>query len=206
MAFAATLGLALGVRLLWKEGVVAPAEHVRQKSSSRLIAEGLRYRDCQTEGFDRFAFKRCRLEKRRKGAIIFGAFNVLAVDGLVVNLPCASAASSGSDSPAPEAPSSWLKDGLAETFLKSQSLGIGRVSALQINGLTVNRCFSNRVELIFSAAQADSGMSKDGLRLRGCVVHTSDGRDARVNAARLIVKPEPTLVYTKDGYEQRIGL
>ncbi len=192
------LGLAVGVCFRWADGVPAPAAGVRPKSYARLLAEGVRYRDTQHLGFDRFAFKSCRVEKRRKGAITFGAFNVLVVDGLVVN--------------GPVVPEETERDGgkgaevFAEAFLRSQGFSAGRFSGLRINGLTVNRCVSNRVECIFSAGLAESGMGQDGLRLHDCVVRAPDGSAARADHARLVLKPDPALVYTRDGVERRVGL
>ena len=198
----AMLGLAAGVMLWWKDIGAPPAERVRQKSTSRLIAENVRYRDYQSLGVDRFAFKSCRVEKRRNGAIIFGAFNVLVVDELVLNLPPPAFFAGGTNGCA----SDRVKDGFAETLLRSQRAAVGRVSSLRVNGMTVNRCVSNRVERVFSAAQAESGMKKEELRLRNCRVYAPGGNSARVDTARLVLKPEPALVYIKGGVEQRIEL
>jgi len=195
------------VLFCWEDGHDAHSELVKQKSFSRVIAEGLRYRDYQSFGVDRFAFKSCRIEKRRKGAITLGAFNVLVVDGLVLNLPAVASVSIKGE-PARESSFGWIKgDGLGETLVGSQGLGVGRISGIRINGLTVNRCNNtNGVSLIFSATLAESGMSKEGLHLQGCEVSTPDGSQMRVNKARLILKPAPKLVYVRRGVEESIGL
>ena len=197
--FAAALGCAAGIRFVWKGGVRAPGSPVRQKAYSVPVAEGVRYRDLQHLGFDRFAFKSCRVEKRRSGAITFGAFNVLVVEGLTVNVPAA-----------PEIkalPEKGGAEGFAEQFLLSQGFAAGRFSGLRVDGLTVNRCASNRVERVFTAALAESGFGKnEGLKLRECVVSAPDGSATPVREARLVMEPEPALVYLLGGAERRLAI
>lgn len=209
IGFFAMLVFSVSILFWWKDDNVAPPEPVKPKIFSQLIAEGLRYRDSQNISVDRFAFKSCRIEKRRKGGITFGAFNVLVVDGLVLNLPAEASVPVNSE-PVGGSSFSWMKDdGLEETLLRSRGMGIGvgRVSGMRINGLTVNRCDeTNGVRFIFSAALAESGMGKEELRLQECEVRTPDGSKVRANKARLILKPEPKLVYVKDGVEQSVGL
>ncbi|MFA7172447.1 MAG: hypothetical protein WC340_03380 [Kiritimatiellia bacterium] len=205
IAFSAII--AGSILLLWKYDNDAPPEPVKKKSFSRLIAEGMRYRDYQTIGVDQFSFKNCRVEKRRKGAITFGAFNVLVVDGLVLNLP-AVAPATAKGGPAGGASFGWMQgDQLGETLLRSQGMMAGRVSGIRINGLTVNRCNNSKgVSLVFSAASAESKLGKQDLQLQGCEVLTPDGRKMRVNEARLTLKPEPGLVYLKNGVEESVNL
>ena len=205
IGFLVILCFSVAVCTRWKGWDGASSAAARQKTFFRPVAEGVRYRDCQNLGVDRFAFKSCHVEKRRNGAITFGAFNVLVVDELVLNLPVEASSVRGDASV--ESSLGWLKDnGLADALLRSQGLGRGRVSSLRINGLTVNRSGTNGVRFVFSAVKAESGTGKDGLRLRECVVCAPDGGKARVNEARLVLKPEPTLVYIKGGIEQRIEL
>lgn len=197
--FAATLGCVIGIRLIWRGGVRAPDAPFRQKAYSVPVAEGVRYRDHEHLGFDRFAFKSCRVEKRRSGAITFGAFNVLVVEELTVNVPAVPDMKVSSETGAAE--------GFAERFLLSQGFVAGRFSGLRVAGLTVNRCASNRVERVFTAELAESGFGKnEGLKLRECVVSAPDGRAARVREARLVMEPEPALVYQLDGAERRVAL
>jgi hypothetical protein len=209
IGFFAMLVLSVGTLFWWKDDNVAQPEPVKPKIFSQLIAEGLRYRDSQNMGVDRFTFKSCRIEKRRKGAITFGAFNVLVVDGLVLNLP-AEAPVSVNGEPVGGSSFSWMKgDGLDETLLRSRGMGMGmgRVSGIRINGLTVNRCDdTNGVSFVFSAALAESGAGKEELRLQECAVCMPDGNKVRVNKARLILKPDPKLVYLKNGVEESLGL
>jgi hypothetical protein len=131
------------------------------------------------------------------------------VDGLVLNLPAEASIPVNSE-PVGGSSFSWMKgDGLDETLLRSRGMGVGmgRVSGIRINGLMVNRCDdTNGVSFIFSAALAESGTGKEELRLQECAVCMPDGNKVRVNNARLILKPDPKLVYLKNGVEESIGL
>ena len=197
--FFVTLGLAVAVCLHMKEVARPSPAPVRQKRYSIPVAESVRYRDLDHLGVDRFTFKGCRIEKRRRGAITFGAFNVLVVERLTVNIPALSE-KTGS-------PEKGGAEGFAERFLQSQGFAAGRFSGLRVDGLTVNRCSSNRVERIFTAALAESGFAKnEGLKLRECVVPAPDGSAARVVDARLVMEPELTLVYQQDGVERRVAV
>jgi hypothetical protein len=206
IVFVVTLILSIGVVFWWKDGDFAPLDPVRQKSFSRLVAEGVRYRDYQNLGVDRFAFKSCRVEKRRKGAITFGALNVLVVDGLVLNLPAEASLPGGGAAAGGTVLGERKDEGLADMLLRSQGLGVGRVSGLRINGLTVNRCSTNGVSFVFSAAKAESGMGKGELRLRECVVRTPEGKEVPATEARLVLQPALALVYMQGGAEHRVEL
>ena len=50
------------------------------------VAEGFRLRNPRLP-VDSIAFRACRIEKMRMGALTLGGFNVLVVDELVLNLP-----------------------------------------------------------------------------------------------------------------------
>ena len=197
--FVGTLGLAVAVCLHMKEVARPSPAAVRQKRYSIPVAEGVRYRDYEQLGVDRFTFKSCRIEKRRRGAITFGAFNVLVVEGLTLNIPALSGRTAS--------PEKAGAEGFAERFLLSQGFAAGRFSGLRVDGLTVNRCFSNRVERVFTAELAESGFGKkEGLKLRGCVVPAPDGSATRVAEARLVMEPDLALVYQQDGAERRVAV
>lgn len=203
----AMLVLSVSTSFWRKDDNVALPKPSHPKIFTRLIAEGMRYRDPQNIGIDRFAFKSCRIEKRRKGAITFGAFNVLVIDGLVLNLP-AKASIPVNGEPVGGSSLSWMNgEGLDKTLLRSQGMGVSRVSGIRINGLMVNRCDeTNGLSFVFSAALAESGTGKEELRLQECAVRAPDGSKVRVNKARLILKPDPKLVYLKRGVEESVGL
>lgn len=179
---------------------------VREKRYSKRVAEGVRYRDYEHLGNDLFSFKSCRVEKRRSGAITFGAFNVLIIDDLVVNLPVEPSAGREEGGSYPVVTDRLQLDGFGEAFLRSHGLGTGRFSGVRFNGFTVNRSISNHVERVFSAAKAESGTEKTELRLSECMVFGQDAKGQRVKEARLVLKPKLTLVYMKDGTEQRLCL
>ncbi|MEI7989329.1 MAG: hypothetical protein WCI88_09820 [Chloroflexota bacterium] len=184
-----------------------PSAPVKQKIFSRLVAEGMRYRDTQNIGIDRFAFKSCRIEKRHSGAITFGAFNVLVIDGLVLNLPAESFVPA-KGSPVEDSTFDWIKGNrLGESLLRSQGMSESRISGIRINGLTVNRCdHTNGLRRIFSAGQAASGTGGESLRLWECEVRTHDGNNVRVNKARLMLRPNTKLVYYQDGTNRSVDL
>lgn len=196
--FGGVIACVVWMSLRCDEWVRPQAEPLRQKQYVRAVAEGVRFREFRNPGVDRFAFEGCRVEKRRSGAVTFGAFNVLVVDGLVLNLPEESAGSAEGDS--------LLKGGFAEGVLRSQGLGQARFSGVRINGLTVNRARSNCVERVFSASRAESGRGKGALRLMGCVVNLGGGCVVSVDHARLELKPALALVYRQDGVERRMEI
>lgn len=192
-----------GIWFCFKLSRVAPAaaSPVKKKEYSKLIAEGVRYRDFANVGVDRFAFKNCHVEKRRKGALTLGAFNILVVDELVLNMPSAvqtSKASQGS------LLNNIKESGFAETFLHSQGYAPGRFSGLRINGLSVNCICSNSIRRIFSAERAESDMQTKGLKLRACTVFSADGNERHVTSAQWVLAPGPTLIYHDGGTEHRI--
>lgn len=174
------------------------AESARRKEYVRAVAEGVRFREFERPGVDRFSFKSCRVEKRRSGAFTLGAFNVLIVEGLVLNLP--------EERGEPDGQDHMFKGGFAESLLRSQGLSQARFSGVRITGLTVNRAHANGVARVFSASRAESGMGKESVRLTGCVVILENGGEARVSDARLELKPEAALVYRLDGAERRLSM
>ena len=198
IVFAAMLAITVAFVVWWPTPVRSMAQPVRQKQFDCLIAEGVRYRDFEHLGFDSVSFASCGIEKRRRGAVTFGAFNVLVVEGLVLNLPKVRKEEETVSGPGVE--------GLAETFFRAQGGGRARFSGLRVHGLTVNHYVSNRVERIVFAEQAENGLGEHGLQLRKCVVSLPDGSETRVSDARLIAKPRPTFVYTRDGVERRVDL
>ena len=164
-----------------------------QKAFSTDIAENFRLQGFASAGVDFVSFGSCRIEKLRRGAIAFGAFNVLVVDDVVINLMPADAAPDGQKT-------ERSTDLLADTFTRGKfGLADKKFSSVRINRLTVNRWTpENGVEKIFSATSANGGLAAGGnnLRLEGCVVFENapeSGTPAR--DAVLIFKPEPLLVY-----------
>ena len=63
-----------------------PREKLRKRNLDRTVAEGMRLWN-PNAGVDSIRFDSCRIEKMRMGAFALGGFNVLCLDGLVLNLP-----------------------------------------------------------------------------------------------------------------------
>jgi hypothetical protein len=201
LVFAGMVASAVWVCCRWDGQARLRDEPVRQKQYERLVAEGVRCRDYQNFGHDLLSFKSCRVEKRRSGALTFGGFNVLVVDELVVNLPAEPA-----EQEEVHVGEALLSGRFAASLLLSQGQACTRFSGIRINGLTINRCSSNRVSLVFSAARAESGTGGDELRLSECVETSEAGGEERVRDARLEVKPELALVFQAGGDVRRVRL
>ena len=85
--FAVVLGIAgLCVLAVYRQSP-EPREKFRRKMNfDRTVAEGMRLWNPKA-GVDSVRFDACRIEKMRMGAFALGGFNVLCLDGLVLNLP-----------------------------------------------------------------------------------------------------------------------
>lgn len=183
-----------------------------EKRYTRLVAEGVRYRDYTNIGVDQFSFKSCRLEKRRKGAITFGAFNVLVMEELVLNIPVSASHPRGQEmnvdsTVATENTMKWLKDNYNERILPIKGLSNERFSGVRISGLTVNRCVSNRLDFVFYAEKAESQIGSKALHLRGCVIGNASGQGyERVDKAKLVLEPSPRVIYQKGDKNEYIEL
>ena len=84
--FAVVLGIAgLCVLAVYHQSP-EPREKFRKRNFDRTVAEGMRLWNPKA-GVDSIRFAACRIEKMRMGAFALGGFNVLCLDGLVLNLP-----------------------------------------------------------------------------------------------------------------------
>jgi len=171
-----------------------------EKRYSTEIAEGVRLRDFKHFGIDLLSFKSCRIEKLRRGPVTLGAFNVLVLEEVVVHL----VPSAGQDVPPDPVDSHPVQDDSLEAFVDLfkgvQGLASKKFSSVRIKGLTVNRWTDGSAERLFAAAAAEGGIGAGRhIRLDGCVVFEPDGAAKAVGAARLVLKPEIALVYTRDG-------
>ena len=209
--------LAVFAGLVWlsvrvsREGFAEPARARREKRFSTEVAEGVRFRDFQTHGIDLLAFTSCRVEKLRRGAVTFGAFNVLVLENVVVNLPPEGAAAGNNETPEAGGSSQPAETDAADfisLFKSLQGLTHIQFSGMRIHGLEINRHLEDgQTAWRFAAELAEGGVGiGEHIRLSGCVVYAPDGAVARAGAARIEIKPRPTLVYTKDGAEQRLPL
>lgn len=188
----------------WLTGRPSPGP---QKRYSTEIAEGVRLRDFRHFGVDLLSFKSCRIEKLRRGPVTLGAFNVLVLEEVVVHLV------SAAERDAPSAPAASHPvpgdslEAFADLFKSVQGLTAKKYSSVRIKGLTVNRWAGGAAERLFTAATAEGGVGAGRqMRLDGCVVFEPGGAAKVVGAARLMLKPEVALVYTRDGIPCRLPL
>ena len=180
------------------------------KTFSIDVTEGFRYRDFQHFGVDLLAFNACRIEKLRRGAVSFGAFNVLVLDDVIINLP--KKMSGTGDVATSEAKEQWgldkmNTDGFVTLFKSVQGLVGKKFSGVHVNELVVNRLVDGKTERLFFVKMAEGGIGKgEHIQLEGCVVYSSDGTGQNVGSARIELQPAPVLVYRKSGIEQRLAL
>ena len=169
----------------------------------RTVAEGLRLWNPKT-GVDSVRFDSCRVEKMRMGFFALGAFNVLCIRGLVLNLPL-DAEDSGVKSEEGRVKSAGAgKEALAgllpESLMKRMGLYAKRFSGIRVDGLSVNRVANRSVMPVFAAER----MKNRGktLELTSCRVFGDDGSTNLVARAELRLKPVPVLAW--NGGERRL--
>ena len=149
-------------------------------------------------GVDSFRFDSCRIEKMRMGAFALGGFNVLCIDGLVLNLPLSEdegirdqglgIGDQGKKKGAVEAFAGLLP----RSFLQRAGVPARSFSGIRIKGLAVNRVENKREVPVFAADEArNRGRT---LELKNCRVFES-GRTNLVGVARLVLQPAPALVW-----------
>ena len=194
-----------------------PREKFR-KEFDRTIAEGMRLWNPKA-GVDSVRFDACRIEKMRMGAFALGGFNVLCLDGLVLNLPlpeeertaAVSAADAGAGRAAAEtaavrgtAAGRGAVDAFAgllpRSFLQRAGVPAKSFSGIRIKGLAVNRVENKREVPVFAADEAKNRGRT--LELRNCRVFADDGSTNLVGTARLVVQPAPALVW--NGGERKL--
>ena len=168
------------------------------------LVEGFRLWNPKT-GVDSVRFESCSVRKKRMGSIALGAFNVLYIKGLELNLPL------DLEEEMIGRRGSGLGDQIAEkvafaglspkSLMESAGLGSKKVSGIKVDDLKVNRVV-NRSEVVpvFVAEKAkDRGKS---LALTNCRVFADDGSTNFVAKATLKLKPVPVLAW--DGGERRL--
>ena len=202
--FAVVLGIAaLCVFAVYRQSP-EPREKLRQRNFDRTVAEGMRLWNPKA-GVDSIRFDACRIEKMRMGAFALGAFNVLCLDGLVLNLPleedrtaAVSAADAGAGRTAAEtAAVRGAADAFAgllpRSFLLKAGVPARSFSGIRIKGLAVNRVENRRAVPVFAADEArNRGRT---LELKNCRVFADDGSTNSVGVAHLVMQPAPALVW-----------
>ena len=166
------------------------------------IASGMsvRYRHLHAESV---SFKAARVRRRRMGAFVFGAFRVLELEDVVLNLPLPaemgevappkeeSAEKPADGAKAPSAPAP-RKGQLDKTLEKVGLAGSGRFSGAMIRGIRVGRMTDTGAEPLFTAVKAETRGST--LQLSRCEVFR-DGKRELVPEARLEWKNGLRLVW-----------
>ena len=180
-----------------------PEERVKvKKNFDQTVAEGMRLWNPK-EGVDSLRFDSCRIEKMRLGGVRFCGFNVLCIDGLVLNLPIALPLSADGDDSGAKS-SGWgavetIAALLPRAFLKKAGVPVRSFSGIRIKGLAVNRVENRREVPVFAADEAKNRGRT--LMLKNCRVF-EQGRTNDVGVARLVVNPAPALVW--EGGELRL--
>ena len=196
--FAVVLGIAVLCVLAVYHQSPEPREKFQKKNFDRTVAEGMRLWNPKA-GVDSVRFDSCRIEKMRMGAFALGGFNVLRLDGLVLNLPLPEEAE---DSGMKNEECRMKNDGrgavdalaglLPRSFLQRAGVPAKRFSGIQIKGLVVNRV-ENRLEVPAFAADEAKNRGRT-LELKNCRVF-EPGRTNSVGTARLVLQPAPALVW-----------
>ena len=203
--FAVVLGIAgLCVLAVYHQSP-EPREKFRRKMNfDRTVAEGMRLWNPKA-GVDSVRFDSCRIEKMRMGAFALGGFNVLCLDGLVLNLPL------DADDSGVKREDGRRKSGgrgaveafarlLPRSFLQRAGVPAKSFSGIQIRGLAVNRVENKREVPVFAADEAKNRGRT--LELRNCRVFADDGSTNLVGTAHLVMQPAPALVW--EGGERKL--
>lgn len=179
------LALALCVGRKWGAESFRRAEPIREKAYRSLIAEGVQYRDWKLYGNDRISFARCHVEKRRGGPVTFGAFNVLVIEDLVVNLPDPDAG----DGHGKDVGGSGRQD-IGGALADITGWTRAKVSGVRIKGFRINRVKGNGLVPYLTAESAESPFGGRDLRLRNCFRHSPGGGVVRLDDARMLFRPD----------------
>ena len=177
-----------------KSGVRRPSEYE--------IAGGMsvRYRHLHAESV---AFKSARIRRRRMGAFVFGAFRVLELEDVRLNLPLPAEMgevvppvekpADGATAQSAPAPRKDKSRGPMDKVLEKIGLsGVGRFSGVMIQGLRVGRITETGAEPLFTAKRAETRGTS--LQLSRCEVFR-DGKRESVPEARLEWKDGLRLVW-----------
>ena len=169
----------------------------RTKTFSRELAEDVRVSRHGVYGVDFVRCGTCRLEKRKKGPLTFGAFNILVLEDLRVVFPENATKSKSSpradDAASPKEMLSGM--GLGDSFWMSHGV-VPRFSGVRIERLEVCRFDGTNVLSAFTARYAES--ARRGLKLTDCLISLPSGSQ-KVDHAMLCVRPVPRLEW--DGGE-----
>lgn len=177
-----------------KSGVRRPSEYEIASGMSVL------YRHLHAESV---SFKAARIRRRKMGAFTFGAFRVLELEDVSLNLPLP--AEMGEAASPKEKPAEQAADGakassapesqrgkLDKVLEKVGLSGVGRFSGVMIQGLRVGQITETGAEPLFTAKRAETRGTS--LQLFRCEVFR-DGKRESVPEARLEWKDGLRLVW-----------
>ena len=165
----------------------------------------VRYRHLHAESV---SFKAARIRRMNIGAFALGAFKVLELEDVSLNLPLpaetgavtplaekkpAEKAAGGAKAPAAPEVRKDQKGQLDKVLEKIGLSGVGRFSGVMIQGLRVGRITEMGAEPLFTAQKAETRGAS--LRLSQCVVFR-DGKPEPVKDARLERKDGLRLVWS----------
>ena len=212
--FAVVLGIAVLSVLAVYHQSPKPPEKFQKKNFDRTVAEGMRLWNPKA-GVDSIRFDACRIEKMKMGAFALGGFNVLCLDGLVLNLPLpeeegmrdegrgmrdekssstkATEDKTGKRSPGRLGATDAFAGLLPQSFLQRAGIPTRSFSGIRIKGFAVNRVENRRAVPVFTADEARNRGRV--LELKNCCVFADDGRTNSVGVARLMVQPVPLLFW-----------
>ena len=141
-----------------------PHEKLRKRNFDRTVAEGMRLWN-PNAGVDSIRFDSCRIEKMRMGAFVLGGFNVLCLDGLVLNLPLPEEegtgdrglgigdGKTGKRSPDRFGAVDAFAAMLPRSFLQRAGVPARSFSGIRIKGLAVNRVENRRTVPVFALSR-----------------------------------------------------
>ena len=160
----------------------------REKAFRTTLAENLRVMRSGMSGVDFVKCGTCRLEKRKRGPITFGALNMLVLEDLSVVLPADGAvdgaADDGGDGDGALGVVRHL--GVNDGFLTSRGIPY-KFSGVRVVRLAVSRLVHETdVRPVFRAEKAEA--VRGGLELSKCEVVTASGEMGSVGRALLTKK------------------
>lgn len=149
------------------------------------LAQGVQMGLPGTAGIDAIRCRTCTLEKRKKGPLTFGAFNVLRLEGLYVLIPPDARKSHPREQERETSPHEVAdRLGIGSSFLRMRGV-TQKFSGLAVDSLEVARLDGTNAVTVFTAKHGEA--RRDGLHLTGCVVFAPTAN--AVGKAVLRVKP-----------------
>ena len=179
------MGLCVWMAVRQSDDTVAQSPS-RPKVFKRALAEDLRLTRHGVYGVDFIRCGACRLEKRKRGALTFGGFNVLVLEDLSVVLP-PDGVEKEADAPphhGDDSRSVVRRMGISADFLAGRGIPV-KFSGVRVSKLEVNRLEgTNMVVRVLTARRAES--VHDGLALTECrLFRGGDDAGELVGKARL---------------------